>query len=101
VNAIEKPQDIFKDYNTENGILLNCITNVVSNNYNSQSHISQWIIDSGASIYITKCINLLTDIKKLNEEVILPNGKTIVASNYNFTGYIDNSKTYIKKCFLR
>ena len=58
VNAIEKPQDIFEDCNTENGILLNCITNTVSNNHYPQSHISQWIIDSGASIHITGCIDL-------------------------------------------
>ena len=100
VNAIEKPQGIFEDYNTENGILLNCITNTVSNNHYPQSHISQWIIDSGASIHITGCIDLLTDIKKCNEEVILPNGKTVVASAYgNFTGYIENSKFILKNVF--
>ena len=57
-------------------------------------------MDSGASIHITRCINLLTDIKKCNEEVILPNGKTVVASAYgNFTGYIDNSKLTLKNVF--
>jgi len=58
VNDIKKPHDIFKDYNTENEILLNYITKVVNNNHNSESHISQWIIDLGASIHITGCIDL-------------------------------------------
>ena len=80
MNAIEKLQVIFEDYSTENGILLNCITNVVSNNHNPQSHISQWTMDSGASIHIIGCIDLPTDIKKCNKEVNLPNGKTVVAS---------------------
>ena len=90
MNATEKPQDIFEDYNNENGILLNCITNTVSNNHYPQSHISQWIIDSGASIHITGCIDLqiLKNVmKKLFSQtvrqllppltVILPNISTI------------------------
>jgi len=100
VNAIEKSQDIFEDYNTENGILQNCITNVFSNNHNPQNHISQWIIVSDASIHITGCIDLLTDIKKCYVEVILPNGKTVVASAYgNFKRHIDNSKLTLRNVF--
>jgi len=57
-------------------------------------------MDSGASIHITGCIDLLTDIKKCNEELILSNGKTFVASALgNFTGYINNLKLTLKNVF--
>ena len=69
VSAIEKSQNIFKDYNTENEILLNCITNIIRNNHNPHCHISQWIMDSGAFIHITGCIDLLTDIKNVMKKL--------------------------------
>jgi len=57
-------------------------------------------MDSDPSIHIIGCIDLLTDIKKCNEEVILPNSTTVVAFAYsNFTGYIENSKLTLKNVF--
>jgi len=57
LNSIQKSQNnehqnnIFKDYNSDDGMVLNCITTKTIKYYhNPQNHISQWILDSGASL---------------------------------------------------
>ena len=100
-NNIYSKSTFNKDYNSEDSIVLNCIlTKSTKNNYIPQNNISQWIIDSGASLHITKSIGLLTNIKKCNEEITLPNGKIVTSSSFgDFIGYLNNTKFILKNVF--
>jgi len=97
-----------KDYNTEDTSFIGCIstednTVLPSNdhleNFNSFT-ISNWIIDSGASLHVTYSINLLKNIKKCNESISLPNGKIVTSTKYgSFTGYVNNNEIKLNKVF--
>jgi len=51
-------------------------------------------------LHITKFIGVLTNIKKCNEEITLPNGKIVTSSAYgDFTSYLNNTKFILKNVF--
>jgi len=96
--------DLSNDYNTENGIFIGCILSKPSDD-NSKckqmlQDISVWILDSGSSIHITNSIRHLENIKNCNENIILPNGKMVLA-NYrgDFTGYINSNKLTLRNVY--
>ena len=114
LNSIEKTNNkninsnlSFKDYNSDSCDFLGCITTESKTNPNNEqfnknpNEISNWILDSGASLHITNSPNLLTNIKPCNEKISLPNGK-FVLSNFrgNFTGYINSNKIVLNDVYV-
>ena len=71
-------EDFSRDYNSDNCFELNNLEinkptkiDIRSNNNN----ITQWILDSGASINVTNNINILSNIRKEKIKISLANGK--------------------------
>ena len=62
--------------------------------------ISNWILDSGASVHITKSLNLLSNIQTVDEKIALPNGK-LISSTFRgqFTGFINDNKISLKNVY--
>eukprot|EP00833_Pecoramyces_ruminatium_P005940 jgi/Orpsp1_1/1179972/evm.model.c7180000071638.1 len=96
-----------KDYNSDPNMVLNCIE---SGSHPSTEHtnhskinpeISNWIIDSDSSLHITNCFDLLSNIQKCNEDIILPNGQSIKSHNKgDFTGYLNNNKITLSNVYF-
>ena len=113
INSIEKSninnqlnETFSKDYNSDNDAIISCITNNPSNISNnkllvSPNSLTSWIIDSGASLNISKSLNHLTNTQKCNENIHLPNGKTVLSTvKGDFIGYLFNNKITLKNVYF-
>ena len=92
-----------KDYNSENSFeiyYINTFNNIRQFSKISNNNITNWVLDSGASINITNDINCLTNIEKCHITMTTANGNKITINHFGiFTGYINNYKFTLKKVY--
>jgi len=91
-----------KDYNTEDTLDINLIEedDQINNIITPKKELICWILDSGASINITNCLEKLTNIRKCHEKIYFANSKFLIAKYIGtFIGYINNYKFIIEEVY--
>jgi len=91
-----------KDYNTEDTLDINLIEedHQTNNIITPKKELICWILDSGASINITNCLDKLTNIRNCREKVYFANNKFLITKYIGtFIRYINNYKFIIEEVY--